>query len=140
MERAYVDTNVLLRFLTGDPEELAQRARLLFQAVDSGRVRLVLEDAVLAELVWVLESFYGQPADQVTRTLLDLLVHDGIECRDKGLLVQALVLHADQRVDFADALVAAAMQQGGQKVIYSFDRHFDPLPGITRREPGEAES
>jgi len=137
MERAFVDTNVLVRFLTGDPPDLAERARSLFDAVDAGQVQLVLEEVILAEVVWVLESYYRHPPAEIARILLDLLAHEGIDCRDKGRLARALVLYVDRGVDFADALLATAVQAAGEQVVYSFDRHFDRLPGITRCEPGE---
>ncbi len=137
MERAFVDTNVVLRFLTGDPPELAAQAQALFAAVDEGQLCLVLEEIVVAETVWVLESFYKHAPAAICRTLLELLAHDGIECRDKARLARALALYADRGVDFADALLAVSVQDSAEKVVYSFDRHFDRLVGLRRRIPGD---
>ena len=54
---AFVDTNVLVRHFTGDPQEMAERAtRYLRDAT-----RLLLVDVVAAELVFVLESYYRRP-------------------------------------------------------------------------------
>jgi predicted nucleic acid-binding protein len=52
--RAFLDTNVLIRHLTGDPPELATRATAALASAE----RLLLTDLVLAECVYVLESFY----------------------------------------------------------------------------------
>jgi predicted nucleic acid-binding protein len=49
---AFVDTNVLLRHLTGDRPEQAARATRFLAAADE----LLLTDLVMAELVDVLES------------------------------------------------------------------------------------
>ena len=136
MERACIDTNVLLRFLTGDPPSLAQQAQTLFAAVDAGHLDLVLEEIVVAEAVWVLESFYGQRPAAISATLLEVLAHPGIVCRDKARLARALVLYADRGVDFADALLAVSVQDSENKVVYSFDRHFDSVEGVIRRIPG----
>ncbi len=136
MERAFVDANALLRFLTGDPPALARQAQALFAAVDDGRLELLLEEIVVAEAVWVLQSFYGQQPAAIFRTLLELLAHDGIVCRDKARLARALAPFADRGVDFA--LLAVSVQDGTERIIYSFDRHFDCLPGLSRRVPGEA--
>lgn len=134
--RAWVDANVILRFLTGDPTDMAQKARTLLEAADEGRVVLVVEDIVVAEVVWVLTSYYGYPASKVATTLQELLSHDGMECADKPSLLVALHLFSEKKVDFADALLAARMAGQGGGSIFSFDRHFDRLPGVTRLMPG----
>ncbi len=137
MRRAYVDSNVILRFLTGDPPEMAAQAHALFEAVEQGEVTLVLDDIVVAETVWVLQSFYGYPHDDIARVLQELFSHKGLEADDKPGLLAALHLFAEKNVDFADALVAVHMERRGMREIFSFDRHFDRLPGIIRLSPGE---
>ena len=57
-EQLLVDTNVLLRFLTGEPPKLAQKARVLIAAADTGEVELVVLPMIVAETVYTLESFY----------------------------------------------------------------------------------
>ena len=139
MRRACIDTNVILRFLTGEPPDMAGQARQLFAAADQDQVVLLLDDIVLAETVWVLTSFYELPAAEVARVLLQLLSHEAIQADDKSLLAEALRLFSDHNVDFADALLAARMRRRGITEVFSFDRHFDRLPGITRLEPGAAD-
>jgi len=138
MNRAYVDANVILRFLTGDPPEMAEPALELFAAADAGELALIVDDIVVAEIVWVLGSFYKYPATEIGRTLQELLAHDAILVDDRSVLAEALNLFVDHNVDFADALVAARMRRRGMSDIYSFDTHFDRLPGIKRVAPGWA--
>jgi len=135
--RAGVDANVILRFLTGDPPDLAAQARTLFDAVDEGSVTLVLDDIVVAEVVWVLHSFYRYPPRQIADVLQELLSHEGLENGNKPALLAALSLFAEKNVGFTDALVAVRMAQQGIGEIFSFDRHFDRLPGVSRRLPGD---
>jgi predicted nucleic acid-binding protein len=135
--RAFVDANVILRFLTGDPPEMAARATALFKAVERGEVTLLLDDIVLAEVVWVLHSYYGHPPTEISRALRDLIAHDGVEAKDKAAVIEALRLFADKNVDFADALTAVHMAGEGVAEIFSFDVHFDRLPGVVRRVPEE---
>ena len=137
MSRAYVDTNVVLRFLTGDPPNLAEQARALFDLVERGEITLVIDEMVIAETVWVLQSFYDYPPKDIARVLQEFLIHPGLEAEDKPGLLAALSLFADKNLDFADALVVVHMRQKGVKEIFSFDRHFDRLPGVIRRPPGE---
>jgi predicted nucleic acid-binding protein len=60
---AFVDTNILVRHLTGDPPELAERAtRFLAEAQ-----QLLLADLVVAEMVYVLESYYEVQRERVAK-------------------------------------------------------------------------
>jgi len=47
------------------------------------------------------------------------------------------ILHVSDRprLDFGDAMIVASMEEGGSTTLYSYDRDFDPVPGITRLEP-----
>jgi predicted nucleic-acid-binding protein len=53
---AFVDTDVVIRHLTGDPPQMAKRAT----AVLASGERLLLADLVLAECVYVLESYQAE--------------------------------------------------------------------------------
>jgi predicted nucleic acid-binding protein len=66
---AFVDTNVLIRHLTGNPPEMATRATA-FLATET---ELLLADLVVAETVYVLESFYETPRPQISRAVRSLL-------------------------------------------------------------------
>ena len=58
---AFIDTNILVRHLTGDPPKMAAKAtRYLGSAPD-----LLLTDLVIAETIYVLESFYEAPREQI---------------------------------------------------------------------------
>ena len=133
---AFVDANVILRFLVGDPPELAERSRALFGAVERGEVRLFIDEVVLAEVAWVLRSFYGYEPARIVAVLQTLLAHEGLEAMDKAGLLEALTYFADRNVDFVDALVAVHMDRHGVREIYSFDADFDRLPGVARLVPG----
>lgn len=126
MTRVWVDANVVLRFLTGEPPDLAARARQLLQKAERGEVVLCLSPVVVAEVVWVLCGFYKLPKAQVADHLGALLIAPGVEAQGQDTLLAALALMAEANVDFADALLAAAAQQNGETVC-SFDEDFRRL-------------
>jgi len=136
MKRAYVDANVILRFITNDPPDMAEEAARLFGLAEDGRIELVVDEMVIAEVVWVLQSYYGFKADEIAPTLRSFLVSDSIISDRKTELMQALVLFEEKKVDFVDALAAVRMVACGVTDIYSFDRHFDRLQGVRRLSPG----
>jgi predicted nucleic acid-binding protein len=61
---AFVDTNVLVRHLTGDRAEVTTRATAY---LGSGE-QLLVADLVVAETAYVLESLYEAPRAQVVDT------------------------------------------------------------------------
>ena len=49
MKRAFIDADVILRYFTQDPPELAEAARKTFSAAQEGLVVLVLAPITVAE-------------------------------------------------------------------------------------------
>ena len=129
---AFVDTNVLLRHLTGDPPAQAARATRYLQDADE----LLLPDLILAEVAYVLESFYETPRTQVATTLRSVLAFPAIRVLDVDLLQRAVEVYEVNRLDFADAYLVASAERTGIGVIASFDRTIDRVPTVRREEPG----
>lgn len=136
MKRAFIDANLILRYLTRDPPDMAEALLKTFSAAQDGQIRLILIPITVAEVVWVLESFYGYPKDQISTTITQFLHSEGLEVMNLDMLIQALSLYHEKDIDFADALLAASALSLGPNVIYSFDHHLGRIPGITRLEPG----
>jgi predicted nucleic acid-binding protein len=135
VNRAYVDANVIVRLITGDPPDMAEQAERLFQRIDEGEIEVVVDSIVVAEVVWVLSSFYGFTPDEIAPALQTFLVGDGIVGEEKLESLQALALYREKNIDFVDALLAVRMIREGVRDIYSFDKHFDRLESVRRIEP-----
>jgi predicted nucleic acid-binding protein len=131
---AYVDTNVLVRFITGQPLDLYEKSVALMKTVEEGDVTLRVDEIIAAEVVWVLKSVYKFTAQEIAAACLEILTHDGIVVSD--VVISALALFGSQGISFRDALLAARMRQTGVTRVFSFDKHFDRIPGIERLEPG----
>jgi predicted nucleic acid-binding protein len=129
---AFVDTNVLIRHLTGDPPEMASRATRYLETADG----LLLPDLILAEVAYVLESFYETPRAQVATTLRAVLAFPAIRVVDADLLQRAVEVYEVHRLDFADAYLVASAERTGIGVIASFDRTIDRVTTVRREEPG----
>lgn len=128
MKRVWVDANVLLRFLTGQPPDLAERARAFMEQVDRGEVEAGLSLLVLAEVAWVLRSFYKHPMARIAEVLVPVIAAEGIYMEHPDLAIGALELAGRTGVDFADAYLALWAQQGGEPVC-TFDRtDFAKMP------------
>lgn len=128
MTRLWLDANVILRFLTGDPEALAQRAARLMTKAEDGEVTLFIAPLVLAEVIWVLKSFYHYSITDITTTLLAFLAADGIEADERELVIQAVELARDRNVDFVDAYLAVQAAKRGETVCTFEVTDFKRLP------------
>lgn len=126
MTNLWLDANILLRFLTREPPDLAQRAFRLIQKAESGEVTLRLSPIVVAEVVWVLSSFYKYSRVQIAEVLLPLVVAEGILLDDLEQVTAALERMANANVDFIDAYLAEIARQKGETIV-SFDRDFKRL-------------
>ncbi len=130
----WVDANILLRFLTGESEEMAEKAERLFEKARRGEVSLRVHSVVVAETVWALQSFYGHSRADIADTLVPLLAGRGIKVEAANVVARALEVMAEKNVDFADALLAESAK-AAQESVASFDRDFRKL-GVEFMDPG----
>jgi predicted nucleic acid-binding protein len=134
LERQLVDTNVLVRFFSGDPPEMAEKARRLVECADAGEVILVVVPVILAETFYTLASFYEMNRKDVAEKLGAFLDCRGIEAFEKERLLDALKRCAVENADLADSFLASVAIDAGLRVA-SFDRDFDKFKGVRRAEP-----
>lgn len=128
---AIIDTNVLVRHLTGDPPEMAARATAYLET----ERELLLTDLIVAETVYVLESFYQAPRSQVAQAMRSLIAFDSMVCVDPALLLRAIEVYETDRIDFAEAYLVACAESTGISEIASYDRSIDRITTIKRIEP-----
>lgn len=96
---------------------------------------LLLVDLVVAETVYVLESFYQAPRDQVAEAMRSLIAFDPIVCVDAALLLRAIEVYETDRIDFAEAYLVACAESTGVGKVSSFDGSIDRINTIERIEP-----
>jgi uncharacterized protein len=138
VERAFIDTNLFLRYLTNDIPEKADRVEELLQRAALGEIVLVTTSLVIAEIVWTLTSFYGLSRQPICDRVLAILNTPGLEVAESDLLIAAATHYAAKNVDFIDAYNAAWMVQQQLSTAYTFDRkHFSRFEHIVVKTPGE---
>ncbi len=135
----FLDTNVILRYLTRDDELKADACYRLFQRVKQGQEELFTCETIIAEVAYVLSSPrapYQLSHGEVRDRLLPILTLRGLKLPQKRVCLRALDLYASSSVlDFEDALAVAHMEQQDVAEIVSYDKDFDRLTGIRRTEP-----
>ena len=124
----FLDTSVVIRYLTGDSPELADRAANIIDGEDN----FWITDVVLAEVAYVLMSVHQLSRTLVVDILVDLVRKENFStyAQDKGFVLQALQMCRESgRVSFPDALIWASARSAGSDVVYTFDQRF-PSDGL----------
>ena len=135
-ERRLVDTNLIVRYLVQDHEKHAKAAGKLFDACDRGDVVIVVLPAVLAECVFVLESFYEHPRGDIASALGRLISSPGVEI-DAAIHLDALDRYRKTKVHFVDCLIAATAATEDMPVA-SFDQDFRKFTDIRVETEGRS--
>jgi predicted nucleic acid-binding protein len=128
-KRRLVDTNLVVRHLVQDHERHAKVAGELFRACDRGELTLVVLPAVLAECVFVLESFYEKPRDEIAQALAAIVSGPGVELVDLAVHLDALERYAKGKLHFVDCAIAATAVARGVSVA-TFDSGFKKFPDV----------
>ena len=131
--RYLVDTNILLRFLSGEPPAQAAAAQKLFDRAARGEVILEVPALIVAEAYYTLVSFYEVERKVVAGKLSLLLQQPGVKVWEADSVLAALGWLQAASVGFSDAYLAAAASEE-KLTVASFDADFDKLR-VARYEP-----
>lgn len=132
----FVDTNVFLRHLVADLPDQSPHATELLLTIERGDEQVQCSQVVILEVVFTLQKFYRLSLLEVKDLLLPVISLPGLRLPQKDLLEPAFDLAIEKNIDFQDALNVIIMHSLNLSEIYSWDRHFDRIDGISRIEPG----
>jgi len=110
---------------------MAARATAALAAAEE----LLLADLVVAECVYVLESFYEVEREQVAVLMRAAIALPSIRTVDRASLLRALEVYEVDRLDFAEAYLVAQAEATGVGSVLSFDRSLDRVGTVQRQEP-----
>lgn len=118
-----IDTNLIVRYLVQDHDKHARAAGKLFDACDRGDVVIVVLPVVLAECVFVLDSFYRHTRTDIALALGRLISSPGVEISEVTIQLDALNRYKGTKAHFVDCLIAATAVAKNVPVS-TFDQEF----------------
>lgn len=130
MSKNLLDVNIILRFLVNDDPKKADKVKKILQG---SKPKNILPDVVLAEIVWVLSSYYGQPKSSVIEKMRALIHLDSIEC-NLALLDSTFTFWEYHNISFIDAYLLAKSQLE-DLTLYSYDKKLTKISGVNVQEP-----
>jgi predicted nucleic acid-binding protein len=134
---AFLDTNIIIRYLTNDDLAKKQACYALLKQAEENKISLTTSEAVITEVVYVLASkrhYYLSP-EEIRDRLHPVLSIRGLRLAHRQTYLRALELYVVYRVDFEDCLSFAHMEGQRLTEIYSYDQDFDQVASIKRIEP-----
>ena len=131
----FIDTNIFIRFLTNDIPDKASACEKIFREAAEKNESLFTTEMVIAEIIWVLESYYELPKKEVQELVEKILITPFLLCPQKDLILDALAIYGDKNIDYIDAYNASILREQGIMEVYSYDRHFDKIDWVRRIEP-----
>jgi predicted nucleic acid-binding protein len=141
MDHLFLDTNIILRFLTGDDLKKQKAAAALFAQIEKKEETVYAPESVICDAVFVLASprHYNKSREEIRDLLFPLVSLENLKISNRRVLLRALDIFAAYPIDFSDAFLKATMEADHAQVIYSYDTDFDRFSDITRKEPEETE-
>ena len=134
--KCFIDTNLFVRFLTNDDPQKAGAVENLLLKAKEGKVRLVTSHLVIAELVWVLASYYSVSNSTICELLKAVLNTKGLSVENSNVIEDTLEIFKEENIDFVDAYIIAFMRSQKISRIYSYNKkHLSKFQDINRLEP-----
>ncbi|MDL1959757.1 MAG: PIN domain-containing protein [Deltaproteobacteria bacterium] len=131
----FVDTNIFIRYLTNDFPRKADACEKLFRNAIIRKEVLFTTELVIAEIIWVLESYYELPKEDVQDKVGKILNTPNLTCPHKDLIIEALALYSEKNIDYIDAYNALILKEKSIGKAFSYDKHYDRIDWLARLEP-----
>ena len=136
----YIDTNILIRYITGDNPAMHANAKSLFQRVIDGSEDVMTSEGVIHEACAVLSSprLYNLTHEEIRDKLRALLELQSFNVSEKDVCLDALDIYGSNQSldDYVDAVAVARVRNASCDVVYSYDRGLSKVSGgVHRVEP-----
>ena len=102
-----VDANVVLRYLLRDDEQLYETAEGFFRDVILGKKKALLNQSVVAEIVYVLQKLYKVERSKIAEVLAELLKIKNVVVQDKDIVERSFEIYKSTNLNYVDCLLCA---------------------------------
>lgn len=125
-----LDTNILIRFFTNEPEDQAKAIETFF--LKATKKSLIIPDVVIVETVFVLLSFYELPKKEIIEKITSLIHFEKFDVH-VSLFQKTLELYSQYSISFVDAYVGALSISKPGYITCTFDKkllHIDTIKSV----------
>jgi predicted nucleic-acid-binding protein len=125
-----LDTNILLRAVTGDDSVQSPIARRIVRSLSEERPGYI-SIVVLSEFVWSLDRRYKYSCGEVARAIEAIMASTSFVVAERESVSRALIRAEEHQLGFADALICDLALTAGCTTTVTFDRKAGQSPGFT---------
>ncbi len=122
-----IDTDIILRYLVGDDENLYQKAKQIFAEAKEGKREIRVKIVVIAECCYVLESFYKKSKDEIAESMEVLLSQKWLKVEDRQPLLYMWQWYRNN-LHFVDSYLLACSKTNKMKIL-TFDKILQKRSG-----------
>lgn len=120
-----LDTNVIVRFLVRDDEDLYSRSVKVLKNASDKNKKLLVKSVVVAEVCYVLESFYEKNRQEIATAMESFLAQKWLDVEERDVLISIWPWYL-KNLHFVDSYLIASAKTAGGKVI-TFDEKLAKL-------------
>jgi predicted nucleic-acid-binding protein len=136
VQKAVIDTNIIIRLAVKDDDEQRDACISLFEKAKSKQLMLYLLPVSVLETVWILEKYYKLPKKTVRDFIEALLNTPEIICDMENVFKQAIAVYEEKNIKFADAVIGCWGLDKGINIVYTYDKKdFGRIAGIEVKQP-----
>jgi len=117
-----LDTNVLIRFLVKDDERQAKIIYSIFKQAESDKEVLFVPLLVVLETVWVLDSVYEVPRQEIIDSINELLLMPILEFEAQPAIQSFISSARETKIDLSDLLIVHSARFSGCECVLTFDK------------------
>ncbi len=117
-----IDTNILVRFLTGDDDLQANKVYSIFKKAESEKIELFVPLLVVLEMIWVLESVYEISRAEILDAIGDLLLMPIFKFDQQPTIQQLIQSAKGNKYDLSDLLITHSAKINGCEAVLTFDK------------------
>ena len=130
----FIDSNIFLRTLIKEDEKSFKECYQFLNLVQENKIKAFTSSLILAEINWVLESFYKFKKSEIIKALKSILNLKGLKIVNKTKPILAVEIFQNFNVKFIDALIASNLQIfKKQAIVISYDKDFDKMKIICKK-------
>ena len=124
----FLDTNIFLRTLIKEDEKTFAECIALFKLLEDGQIQAYTNILVIAEINFVLSSYYKFPKQKVATALESIVQTPKLKIVDDLDAAWGISLFAKENIKFIDCLLASSEFLRNKKAcVISYDSDFKRL-------------
>ena len=136
MNRAFIDTSVILRFLVKDDDLKAKAVEKLLRTASSRGTVLHILPVTMLEIVRVLEKVYKFGRKEIRELAEAIINTPKLKVEMGDVFLKALKVYEEKNVKFADAVMGYWGLEKGIAIAYTYDeKDFRRIEGLVVKKP-----